>query len=96
MTAGTAFTGSSKNGILFIPDISGYSRFVKETDAEEGATIVAALLDALIGANRLPLKSPRSKETPSCSIATASPIPSTLFSNNLNTWSVRSTRSKKN
>lgn len=42
-----------RNGILFIPDISGYSRFVKETDATEGATVIASLLDALIGANRL-------------------------------------------
>jgi len=42
-----------KNGILFIPDISGYSRFVKETDATEGAVVMAALLDAMIEANTL-------------------------------------------
>lgn len=44
------------HGIIFIPDISGYSRFVKETDADQGATIVASLLEALIGANSLALE----------------------------------------
>lgn len=42
-----------ENGIIFMPDISGYSHFVKETDTGEGATIVAALLDALISENHL-------------------------------------------
>lgn len=42
-----------ENGIIFMPDISGYSHFVRETDTGEGATIVAALLDALITENHL-------------------------------------------
>jgi hypothetical protein len=45
-----------KKGMLFIPDISGFSRFVQETDTNAGATVVAELLEAIINANALSLE----------------------------------------
>lgn len=41
-------------GTIFIPDISGYSKFVSEIAAEAGAQIISKLLQALIDANKLP------------------------------------------
>ncbi|MBK1442654.1 DUF2652 domain-containing protein [Parapedobacter sp. ISTM3] len=43
----------NKKGIVFIPDISGYSRFVKRTDSKVGAEIIARLLNAVIQSNYL-------------------------------------------
>jgi hypothetical protein len=40
-------------GTIFIVDISGYSKFVTETDNEAGSLIICGLLEAIIGANRL-------------------------------------------
>jgi hypothetical protein len=40
-------------GTIFIIDISGYSRFVAETENETGSMIVCALLESVIDANRL-------------------------------------------
>jgi hypothetical protein len=40
-------------GIIFIVDISGYSRFVSETDNESGSMIVRSLLESIIRANVL-------------------------------------------
>jgi hypothetical protein len=40
-------------GIIFIVDISGYSRFVSETDNETGSMIVRSLLESIIRANFL-------------------------------------------
>lgn len=47
---------SMKKRIIFIPDISGYSRFVKETEITEGASITASLLRTLIATNNLSLR----------------------------------------
>ncbi|SEL31673.1 DUF2652 domain-containing protein [Parapedobacter koreensis] len=46
----------NKKGIVFIPDISGYSLFVKQTDNQAGAEIIAHLLDAVIQSNYLSFK----------------------------------------
>jgi hypothetical protein len=40
-------------GTIFIVDISGYSKFVAETENEAGSLIVCALLESIIDANRL-------------------------------------------
>jgi hypothetical protein len=40
-------------GIIFIVDISGYSRFVSETDNDSGSMIVRSLLESIIRANVL-------------------------------------------
>jgi hypothetical protein len=40
-------------GIIFIVDISGYSKFVAETENEAGSLIVCGLLESIIDANRL-------------------------------------------
>lgn len=45
---------NDKLGTVFIPDISGYSKFVKTTDSEKGARIISELLMVIIQTNRLP------------------------------------------
>jgi hypothetical protein len=40
-------------GTLFIPDISGFTRFVKELDIETGKEIITQLLSAMINSNKL-------------------------------------------
>ncbi|NVM67686.1 hypothetical protein FHW88_006014 [Mucilaginibacter sp. SG538B] len=40
-------------GTIFIVDISGYSKFVTETENEAGSLIVCSLLESIIDANRL-------------------------------------------
>jgi hypothetical protein len=47
---------NSAQGTIFIIDISGYSNFVKQSTNEEGARIIAQLLNAIIKANRLTLR----------------------------------------
>ncbi|RZK02879.1 MAG: DUF2652 domain-containing protein [Flavobacterium sp.] len=44
---------SNKQGIVFIPDISGYSKFVKNTDSKRGAKIISQLLMVIIQSNYL-------------------------------------------
>lgn len=39
-------------GLLFIPDISGFTKFVNETDIEHSRLIIQELLELLINANR--------------------------------------------
>jgi hypothetical protein len=43
-------------GLLFIPDISGFSRFVSETEIEHSRMIIQELLEILINANNLGLE----------------------------------------
>lgn len=43
-------------GLLFIPDISGFTRFVNETEIEHSRLIIQELLEILINANRLGLE----------------------------------------
>ncbi|WP_437373562.1 DUF2652 domain-containing protein [Maribacter litoralis] len=43
----------SSEGIIFIVDISGYSKFVKEIDNEIGAIVISDLLHTIIKANYL-------------------------------------------
>lgn len=43
-------------GLLFIPDISGFTRFVSRTEIEHSRLIVQELLECLINANRLGLE----------------------------------------
>ena len=43
-------------GLLFIPDISGFTRFVNETDIEHSRLIIQELLEILINANQIGLK----------------------------------------
>lgn len=44
---------NAKAGILFIPDISGFSEFVKNTQSKKGAEIIAQLLDVILQNNCL-------------------------------------------
>ena len=41
------------NGIIFIPDISGFSAFVKNIEIKSGAAVASALLKAIIDENKL-------------------------------------------
>jgi len=43
-------------GLLFIPDISGFTRFVNETDIEHSRMIIQELLELLISSNQIGLK----------------------------------------
>ena len=40
-------------GLLFIPDISGFTRFVNETEIEHSRLIIQELLELLINANQI-------------------------------------------
>ena len=42
-------------GLLFIPDISGFTRFVNETDIDHSRLIIQELLELLINSNQLGL-----------------------------------------
>jgi len=42
-------------GLVFIPDISGFSRFVNETEIEHSRTIIQELLEVIINANHIGL-----------------------------------------
>jgi hypothetical protein len=43
-------------GLLFIPDISGFTRFVNETEIEHSRLIIQELLEILINANKIGLE----------------------------------------
>ncbi len=43
-------------GLLFIPDISGFTRFVNETDIDHSRLIIQELLEILINANQIGLE----------------------------------------
>jgi hypothetical protein len=43
-------------GLLFIPDISGFTRFINETEIDHSRLIIQELLEILINANRLGLE----------------------------------------
>lgn len=43
-------------GLLFIPDISGFTRFVNETEINHSRLIIQELLEILIGANQVGLE----------------------------------------
>lgn len=43
-------------GLLFIPDISGFTRFVNETEIEHSRVIIQELLEILINANKIGLE----------------------------------------
>ena len=43
-------------GLLFIPDISGFTRFVNETEIDHSRLIIQELLDILINANQIGLE----------------------------------------
>ena len=43
-------------GLLFIPDISGFTRFVTEMEIEHSRHIIQELLEVLIDANQLGLE----------------------------------------
>src|SRR5918993_852251 len=43
-------------GLLFIPDISGFSRFVAETEIDHSRLIIQELLEILIEANEIGLE----------------------------------------
>jgi hypothetical protein len=43
-------------GLLFIPDISGFTRFVNDTDIEHSRLIIQELLEVLINANQINLQ----------------------------------------
>ena len=46
----------SNKGLLFIPDISGFTRFVNETEIEHSRLIIQELLETLINANAIGLE----------------------------------------
>jgi hypothetical protein len=41
-----------QNGTIFIVDISGFTRFVKETESIKGALVISRLLTAIVSANK--------------------------------------------
>src|ERR1051326_122434 len=43
-------------GLLFIPDISGFTRFVNETEIEHSRLIIQELLEIIINANNIGLE----------------------------------------
>ena len=43
-------------GLLFIPDISGFTRFVSESEISHSRLIIQELLDTLINANQMGLE----------------------------------------
>ena len=43
------------NGLLFIPDISGFTKFVNETEIEHSRIIIEELLENIINSNKLGL-----------------------------------------
>src|SRR3954470_16694931 len=43
-------------GLLFIPDISGFTRFVTETEIDHSRLIIQELLELLINANEIGLE----------------------------------------
>src|SRR5258705_8697896 len=43
-------------GLLYIPDISGFTRFVNETEIEHSRLIIQELLEILINANQIGLE----------------------------------------
>ena len=43
-------------GLLFIPDISGFTRFVNETEIDHSRLIIQELLEILINANQIGLE----------------------------------------
>ena len=43
-------------GLLFIPDISGFTRFVNETEIDHSRLIIQELLETLINTNQLGLE----------------------------------------
>jgi hypothetical protein len=43
-------------GLIFIPDISGFTRFVHETEIDHGSRIIQELLETLINANHIGLE----------------------------------------
>ena len=43
-------------GLLFIPDISGFTRFVNETDIDHSRLIIQELLELIINANQIKLE----------------------------------------
>lgn len=49
-------TINKNSGIVFIPDISGFSSFVKKTDDKTGALIIEQLLNTIVAANQLSLQ----------------------------------------
>lgn len=46
----------SNRGLLFIPDISGFTRFVTETEIGHSRIIIQELLEILINANGIGLE----------------------------------------
>jgi hypothetical protein len=42
-------------GLVFIPDISGFSRFINQTEIEHSRTIIQELLEVIINANQMEL-----------------------------------------
>jgi len=46
----------SNQGLIFIPDISGFTRFVSETDIEHSRLIMQELLEVLINSNEIGLE----------------------------------------
>jgi len=46
----------ANQGLIFIPDISGFSRFVNETEIEHSRLIIQELLETLINANHIGLE----------------------------------------
>ena len=45
-----------RDGLLFIPDISGFTELVRSTDLETGRAITHALLSAILNKNRIGLR----------------------------------------
>jgi len=47
---------SMKQGLLFIPDISGYTELVQTLDIETGVEVISELMSAIISSNQLDLQ----------------------------------------
>ena len=55
-TANLGETQVENKGLLFIPDISGFTRFVSQTEIEHSRLIIQELLEFLINANQMGLE----------------------------------------
>jgi hypothetical protein len=56
ISSNLTFGAQVNQGLILIPDISGYSEFVEKTDIEVGKSIVYELLSVIIQANTLGLE----------------------------------------
>ena len=55
-TASSTDTAESKQALIFIPDISGFTQFVTDTEISHSKHIIEELLETIIDANKIRLE----------------------------------------